>query len=92
MTQIVCQGERQGFRLTSLGWIESRTVYVIYVGQDIRALEQQLAAANAHVAQLEQQLANQPTPAPVQMPPDPKAIEALNALMELAKALTLVQG
>jgi hypothetical protein len=44
VTQIVCQGERQGFRLTSLGWIESRTVYVIYVGQDIRALEQQLAS------------------------------------------------
>ncbi|HEY7340868.1 MAG TPA: hypothetical protein VH591_08305 [Ktedonobacterales bacterium] len=84
-------GSRQDFRLTSLGWTEARNVYVIYVGQDIRALEQQLAAANAHVAQLEQQIANQPAPVPT-TPPDPKATEALNALVELAKALTLVQG
>lgn len=86
--QIVCHGERQNFRLTSLGWTEARNPYVIYVGQDIRALEQQLAAANAHVAQLEAQLANQPAPAPV--PADPKATEALAALVELAKALRLV--
>jgi hypothetical protein len=83
-------GSRQDFRLTSLGWTETRNVYVIYVGQDIRALEQQLAAANAHVTQLEQQLANQPAPAPVETPPDPKAVEALHALIELAKALKLV--
>jgi hypothetical protein len=81
-------GSRQDFRLTSLGWTESRNVYVIYVGQDIRALEQQLAAANAHVAQLEQQLANAPAPAPA--PADPKATEALAALVELAKAIKLV--
>ena len=31
--QIVCQGERQNFRLTSLGWTEARNPYVIYVGQ-----------------------------------------------------------
>ncbi len=80
-------GSRQDFRLTSLGWTESRNVYVIYVGQDIRALEQQLTAANAHVAQLEQQLANMPAPAPA--PADPKATEALAALVELAKALKL---
>jgi hypothetical protein len=86
-------GSRQDFRLTSLGWTQARNVYVIYVGQDIRALEQQLAAANAHVAQLEaqvQQLANQPAPVPVQTPPDPKAVEALAAIRELAKALKLV--
>jgi hypothetical protein len=67
---------------------------VIYVGQDIRALEQQLAAANAHVAQLERQLQNQPAPTPPTppTPPDPKAVEALNAVLELAKALTLVQA
>jgi hypothetical protein len=81
-------GSRQDFRLTSLGWTQSRNVYVIYVGQDIRALEQQLAAANAHVAQLEAQLAS--TPAPVSAPTDPKATEALAALVELAKALKLV--
>jgi hypothetical protein len=68
---------------------------VFYVGQDIRALEQQLAAANAHVAQLEVQIKNTPAPVPVQTPPapqDPKATEALNAVIELAKALKLVQG
>ncbi len=79
-------GSRQDFRLTSLGWTASRNVYVIYVGQDIRALEQQLAAANAHVAQLEAQLASMPAPAPA----DPKATEALAAMVELAKALKLV--
>jgi len=52
------------------------------------ALEQQLAAANARVAQLEAQLKIQP--APISTPPDPKATEALAALVELAKALTLV--
>jgi len=65
---------------------------VFYVGQDIRALEQQLAAANAHVAQLEVQIKNTPAPVPVQTPRDPKAVEALAAMMELAKALKLVQG
>ena len=71
---------------------QSRNVYVIYIRQDIRALEQQLAAANAHVAQLEQQIKNQPAPMPVPVttPPDPRAVEALNAVMELAKALKLV--
>jgi hypothetical protein len=81
-------GSRQDFRLTSLGWTSVRNVYVIYVGQDIRALEQQLAAANAHVAQLEAQLASMP--APTTAPADPKATEALAALVELAKALKLV--
>ncbi len=62
---------------------------MIYVGQDIQALTHQLAAALAHVSQLEAQVANQP--APVSAPlVDPKATEALAALMELAKALKLV--
>ncbi len=52
---------------------------------------EQLAAALAHVSQLEQQLANQLTPpALTQTPPGPKATETLAALMELAKALKLV--
>jgi hypothetical protein len=55
-------GSRQDFRLTSLGWTQAKNVYVIYVGQDIRALEQQLAAANAHVAQLEVQIASTDPP------------------------------
>ncbi len=50
-------GSRQDFRFTCLGWTQAWNVYEIAVGQDIRALEQQLAAANAHVAQLEQQVA-----------------------------------
>ena len=62
-------GSRQDFRLTSLGWTQAKNVYVIYVGQDIRALEQQLAAANAHVAQLEAQIASTPAPVPVTTPP-----------------------
>jgi hypothetical protein len=41
------------------------------------------------VAQV-QDFANQPAPAPVQTPRDPKAVEALNAVMKLAKALKLV--
>ena len=46
--------------------------------------------ANAHVAQLEAQIKNTSAPVPVQTPPGPKAPQALAALVELAKALTLV--
>ena len=87
-------GSRQDFRKTSLGWTQKMGVYVIWVGQDVVALESQLATAIAHVAQLEaqvQQLENQQQnqpPAPSE--PDPKASEALSALVELAKALRLV--
>ena len=80
-------GSRQDFRLASLGWTEARNVYVIYVGQDIQALSHQLVAANAQIATLEaqvKQLQEQQTP------PDPKATEAMAALVELAKALKLV--
>lgn len=76
-------GSRQDFRYRSLGWTQSRNVYVIYSGQDILALESQLAAANAQMAQLQAQLKQAP-------PPDPKAAEAMAALVELAKALKLV--
>jgi hypothetical protein len=87
-------GSRQDFRFTSLGWTTRTGVYEIAVGQDIVALEAQLAAALTHVTQLEQQLQNQPAPVPtpVETPPDPKAVEALAAVMELAKALKLVAG
>ncbi|MGE5334588.1 MAG: hypothetical protein ACM3N4_07810, partial [Nitrososphaerota archaeon] len=64
-------------------------VYRIWVGQDVIALTHQLAAANAHISQLEAQLKNVP-PTPQPAPPDPKAVEALAALVELAKALKLV--
>jgi hypothetical protein len=77
-------GSRQDFRVTSLGWTEARNVYVIYVGQDIQALTHQLAAANLHISQLEAQLKQTP-------PPNPKAAEAMAALVELAKALKLVE-
>lgn len=82
-------GSRQDFRLSSLGWTQARNVYVIYVGQDILALSHQLAAALAHVMQLEAQIAASPTP-PATTPPDPNATEALAALIELGKALKLV--
>jgi hypothetical protein len=83
-------GSRQDFRFKSLGWTTKTGVYEIAVGQDIVALEAHLAASLAHVSALEaqvQQLQNQPAPPP----PDPKAVEALAAMMELAKALKLVE-
>ncbi len=70
-------GSRQDFRLSSLGYTTTRGVYVIWVGQDLVALESQLAAANSHVTALEQQI-------------DPKATEALAAVRELAKALSVL--
>jgi hypothetical protein len=82
-------GSRQDFRFKSLGWTTRTGVYEIAVGQDIVALEAQLAAALTHVSALEaqvQRLQNQPSPPP----PNPKAVEALAAVLELAKALTLV--
>jgi hypothetical protein len=41
---------------------------------------------------LQQQIASTPAPVPVVTPPDPKAVEALAAMIELAKALKLVQA
>jgi hypothetical protein len=80
-------GSRQDFRYRSLGWTASRNVYVIYSGQDLLALESQLATMQAHVAQLEAQVKQLQD----QQLPDPKAAEAMAALMELAKALKLVE-
>lgn len=83
------RGSRQDFRFSSLGCQQHSdgswgAVYVIAVGQDILALETQLAAAQAHVSALEEQvkqlqteLQHQPAPVPVVTPPDPKAVEAL---------------
>jgi hypothetical protein len=94
------RGSRQDFRLSSLGCQQHADgswggVYHIYVGQDILALETQLAAAQEHVSALEEQvkqLQNQPAPVPVVTPPDPKSVEALAALVELAKALKLLEA
>ncbi len=44
-------GSRQDFRLTSLGWTPSRNVYVIWVGQDIVALQAQVAQLQAQLKQ-----------------------------------------
>ena len=44
-------GARQNFRLTSLGWTPSKSVYVIWVGQDIVALEAQVAQLQAQLSQ-----------------------------------------
>ena len=84
-------GSRQDFRVTSLGWTEARNVYVIYVGQDVQALTHQLAAANQHISQLEAQVKQLQQQLQQQAPPDPKAAESLAALVELAKALKLVE-
>ena len=71
-------GSRQDFRFSSLGWTTSTGVYVIAVGQDIVALERQLAAANAQVLTLAQQLAAAAS--------DP-ALIAVKALAAALKAL-----
>ncbi len=42
-------GSRQDFRMTSLGWTTSKNVYKIWVGQDIVALEEQVAKLEAQV-------------------------------------------
>jgi hypothetical protein len=42
-------GSRQDFRMTSLGWTTSRGVYKIWVGQDIRELEAQVARLEAQL-------------------------------------------
>jgi hypothetical protein len=52
-------GTRQDFRMTSLGWTVSRGVYRIWTGQELAALQDQLARAQAQVAALQQQLATQ---------------------------------
>jgi hypothetical protein len=92
-------GARQDFRWRSLGWTKTRDAYIIWTGQDIRALEQQLATATAQVAQLGaqvEQLKAAPPAAPATPtapgPIDPKATEALAALNELAKALKVVEN
>lgn len=45
-------GSRQDFRLSSLGYTATRGVYPIWVGQDVLALEAQLAASQSQVATL----------------------------------------
>lgn len=42
-------GSRQDFRMTSLGWTTSRNVYKIWVGQDITALQAQVAKLEAQL-------------------------------------------
>ena len=45
-------GSRQDFRMTSLGWTTSKNVYVIWVGQDIVALQTQVAKLEAQLKQV----------------------------------------
>ncbi|HET9980019.1 MAG TPA: hypothetical protein VFQ32_06235 [Ktedonobacterales bacterium] len=84
-------GSRQDFRYRSLGWTAARNVYVIYSGQDLLALESQLAAANQHISQLEEQLKQLQNQTPPPPTADAKAAEAMAALVELARALKLVE-
>lgn len=46
-------GVRQDFQMGSLGWTQSRGVYVIWVGQDIQALEAQIASLKAQLSNAE---------------------------------------
>lgn len=48
-------GTRQDFRMTSLGWTESRGVYRIWTGQDLRALSAQVADLERQLAALKRQ-------------------------------------
>lgn len=49
-------GTRQDFRMTSLGWTQSRNVYQIWAGQDLLALQQQMATVAQHNADLQAKL------------------------------------
>lgn len=79
-------------------WFSQGLVSVLYDGRETILgcqwlwLFVRLTVLPLHVAQLEQQLADQPAPVLVQTPLDPKAVEALNAVLELAKALKLIGG
>jgi hypothetical protein len=87
-------GSRQDFRLGPLGYTATRNVYVIYVGQDIIALKQQLATEKAHSAQLQQQnaaLQKQVSDLTAQLAklskPDPVAAACLAAFQQIKAAL-----
>lgn len=79
-------GSRQDFRFSSLGWTEKTNVYVIASGQDLVALTKSLGAANVQIKALEQQLAAALAQAATAKP-DPNAAAALAALRQLKTAL-----
>lgn len=79
-------GSRQDFRFCSLGWTTKSNVYVIATGQDLLAIEGQLALAAKQIEALKAQLAAVPAP----QPPDPKAQAALAALLALASGIKTV--
>jgi hypothetical protein len=74
-------GTRQDFRMTSLGWTTTRGVYRIWTGQDLRALESELAATQAQLANLQSQLANLHS-----SDPDVQAIKALAVALATVKS------
>lgn len=49
-------GSRQDFRLGSLGWTQSRNVYVIWIGQDFLAVQNELVSAKNQIIALNQSL------------------------------------
>jgi hypothetical protein len=79
-------GQRQDFRMTSLGWNSARGVYRIWVGRDLAALEVQLADRDKRIADLEAQLASGAS-GPGGSPASDAAAKALDAIHALAAAL-----
>jgi hypothetical protein len=74
-------GTRQDFRMTSLGWTQAHGVYRIWVGQDLRALESELATTRTQLDNLKSQVANLQSASP-----DVQAIKALAAALATVKA------
>lgn len=54
--QSIGPGSRQEFRFGSLGWTQTRNVYMIWIGQDYLALQGQLATAKNQIVSLNQSL------------------------------------
>lgn len=70
-------GTRQDFRMTSLGWTESKDVYKIWAGQDILALMEEVTQLNAKLAD------QGPSLSPAAL----KAIAAVKALTDAQAAM-----
>ena len=76
-------GTRQDFRMTSLGWTQTRGVYHIWSGQDLVALQHQLDEDKTEIADLRHRLAA----AQQGQATDDAATKALAAVKALADAL-----
>jgi hypothetical protein len=82
-------GQRQDFRMTSLGWNSAHGVYRVWVGRDLAALETQLADRDKRIADLEAKLAGGSSGSSGS-PASDAATKALDAIHALAAALAKV--